>query len=75
MVVFLCLLTLAACEVREMKMNDSGNIFTQFFAWVAAVASAIGFTTQDLVFTSTGVLMRIAGVKRTRSEQKWSMTT
>jgi len=37
-----------------MKMNDSGNIFTQFFAWVAALASAIGFTTQDLVFMFFG---------------------
>ncbi|MGG2076273.1 hypothetical protein [Lelliottia nimipressuralis] len=37
-----------------MKMNDSGNIFTQFFAWVAALASAIGFTMQDLVFMFFG---------------------
>lgn len=37
-----------------MKMNDSGNIFTQFFAWVAALASAIGFTTQDMVFMFFG---------------------
>jgi len=37
-----------------MKMNDSGNIFTQFFAWAAALASAIGFSTQDLVFMFFG---------------------
>jgi hypothetical protein len=72
-----------------MKMNDSGNIFTQFFAWVAAVASAIGFTTQDLVFMffgAAGLLislasyisggwMRTADVEKTRNAQKWSMTT
>ncbi len=29
-------------------MNDLGSIFTQFFCVVAALASAIGFTTQDL---------------------------
>ncbi|MDW3570537.1 hypothetical protein N4235_06350 [Enterobacter asburiae] len=46
-----------------MKMNDSGNIFTQFFAWVAALASAIGFTTQDLVFMffgAAGLLISLA---------------
>lgn len=46
-----------------MKMNNSGNIFTQFFAWVAALASAIGFTTQDLVFMffgAAGLLISLA---------------
>ncbi|EMK0351950.1 TPA: hypothetical protein U2L44_001733 [Citrobacter amalonaticus] len=40
-----------------MRMNDySGNIFTQFFAWLAALASVIGFTTQDLVFMFFGAV-------------------
>jgi len=40
-----------------MRMNDySGNIITQFFAWLAALASVIGFTTQDLVFMFFGAV-------------------
>lgn len=72
-----------------MKMNDSGNIFTQFFAWVAALASAIGFTTQDLVFIffgAAGLLIslvsyingRVDANRRRREDEKrtkWSMTT
>ncbi|APG16961.1 hypothetical protein A3780_05050 [Kosakonia radicincitans] len=46
-----------------MKMNDSGNIFTQIFAWLAALAAAIGFTTQDLVymfFGAAGLIISLA---------------
>jgi len=39
-----------------MKMNDSGNIFTQIFAWVGALAGALGFTTQDMVYMFFGAL-------------------
>ena len=38
-----------------MKMNDSGNIFTQFFAWVGTFAAALGFTTR-MLFTCSLVL-------------------
>ncbi|MFO3754729.1 hypothetical protein [Klebsiella aerogenes] len=46
-----------------MKMNDSGNIFTQFFAWVGTFAAALGFTTQDVVymfFGAVGLLISLA---------------
>ncbi|WP_193776810.1 hypothetical protein [Serratia marcescens] len=41
-----------------MKMNDqqSANIVTQFFAWLAAIASAAGITTQDLIFIAFGAV-------------------
>jgi hypothetical protein len=40
-----------------MKMNDqTSNAVTQFFAWIAAFASAIGFTTQDVVYMIFGLL-------------------
>lgn len=39
-----------------MKMNDAGNIFTQFFAWLAAGAAALGLATQDLVFMFFGAV-------------------
>lgn len=39
-----------------MKMNDSGNIFTQFFAWVGTLAAALGFTTQDMVYMFFGAV-------------------
>lgn len=46
-----------------MKMNDSGNIITQFFAWVGTIAAALGFTTQDIVymfFGAVGLLISLA---------------
>lgn len=47
-----------------MKMHDQqGNIFTQFFAWVAAFAAAFGFTTQDLIymlFGAAGLILSLA---------------
>ena len=46
-----------------MKMNDSGNIFTQFFAWVGTLAAALGFTTQDVIymfFGAVGLLISLA---------------
>ncbi|QLO42286.1 hypothetical protein HV198_09045 [Citrobacter freundii] len=46
-----------------MKMNDSGNIFTQFFAWVGTFAAALGFTTQDVIymfFGAVGLLISLA---------------
>jgi len=39
-----------------MKMNDSGNIFTQFFAWLGTLAAALGFTTQDVVYMFFGAV-------------------
>ncbi|EQC1554429.1 hypothetical protein ACY2PI_000640 [Citrobacter amalonaticus] len=40
-----------------MRMNDhSGNIFTQFFAWVGTLAAALGFTTQDVVYMFFGAV-------------------
>lgn len=46
-----------------MKMNDSGNIFTQFFAWVGTFAAVLGFTTQDVIymfFGAVGLLISLA---------------
>jgi len=46
-----------------MKMNDSGNIFTQFFAWLGTLAAALGFTTQDIIymiFGAVGLLISLA---------------
>ncbi|MEQ6280849.1 hypothetical protein [Kluyvera huaxiensis] len=46
-----------------MKMNDSGNIITQFFAWVGTIAAALGFTTQDMIymfFGAVGLLISLA---------------
>ncbi|WP_216606210.1 hypothetical protein [Serratia marcescens] len=41
-----------------MKMNDQQtyNLFTQFFAWLAAIASAAGVTTQDLIYIGFGAI-------------------
>ncbi|MGQ6496404.1 hypothetical protein ACUNE2_01935 [Serratia sp. IR-2025] len=41
-----------------MKMNDQQpvNIVTQFFAWLAAIASAAGITTQDLIYIAFGAV-------------------
>ncbi|MDA8487464.1 hypothetical protein [Kluyvera sp. Awk 3] len=61
-----------------MKMNDQqGNIITQFFAWLAAIASMLGFTTQDVVyilFGFIGVVISVAsfvfGRMDARNERK-----
>ncbi|PXB01138.1 hypothetical protein [Pectobacterium carotovorum] len=38
-------------------MNDQpGNVITQFFAWVAAVASAAGIATQDMIYIFFGAV-------------------
>ncbi|CAI2512112.1 Uncharacterised protein [Serratia ficaria] len=39
-------------------MNDQQpvNIVTQFFAWLAAIASAAGITTQDLIYIAFGAI-------------------
>ncbi|MEC5321106.1 hypothetical protein VSX61_19560 [Brenneria populi subsp. brevivirga] len=38
-------------------MNQQpGNIVTQFFAWLAAIASAAGITTQDLIYIAFGAI-------------------
>ncbi|STX00668.1 hypothetical protein [Kluyvera ascorbata] len=45
-----------------MKMNDSGNIFTQFFAWVGLCSSA-GLYHQDVIymfFGAVGLLISLA---------------
>jgi len=40
-----------------MKMNQqSGNIVTQFFAWLATIAAALGWTTQDFVYFIFGAI-------------------
>jgi len=40
-----------------MKMNDQpGNIVTQFFAWLAAMAAGLGITTQDVVYIIFGLI-------------------
>lgn len=40
-----------------MKMNDQqGNIVIQFFAWLAAIASGLGITTQDVVYIIFGFI-------------------
>ncbi|HDR2753907.1 TPA: hypothetical protein QCJ76_002510 [Enterobacter asburiae] len=68
-----------------MKMNDSGNIFTQFFAWLGTFAAALGFTTQDVVymfFGAVGLLISLASFfygrfdarrKRKEDEKRTSM--
>ena len=68
-----------------MKMNDSGNIFTQFFAWLGTFAAALGFTTQDVVymfFGAIGLLISLASYvngridarrKRKEDEKRTSM--
>ncbi|UNK75788.1 hypothetical protein [Raoultella planticola] len=47
-----------------MKMHEQqGNIFTQLFAWVAAFAAALGFTTQDVIymfFGAVGLIISLA---------------
>jgi len=47
-----------------MKMEQQpGNIVTQFFAWLATIAAALGWTTQDLVyfiFGGIGVFISLA---------------
>lgn len=38
-------------------MNEQpGNVITQFFAWVAALASAAGIATQDMIFIFFGAI-------------------
>jgi hypothetical protein len=38
------------------RMNDqSGNVITQFFAWLAAVSAALGFSTH-MVFMFFGLI-------------------
>ncbi|MBE0150205.1 hypothetical protein FOT80_12435 [Serratia fonticola] len=38
-------------------MNEqSSNVVTQFFAWLAAIASAAGITTQDIGFIAFGFI-------------------
>ncbi|KGA24916.1 hypothetical protein AO825_08310 [Pectobacterium brasiliense] len=38
-------------------MNDQpGNVVTQLFAWIAAVGSAAGIATQDLIFIFFGAV-------------------
>ena len=40
-----------------MKMNNQNeNIVTHFFAWLAAVASMLGITTQDMVYILFGFI-------------------
>jgi len=36
--------------------QQTNNIFTQFFAWLAAIASAAGVTTQDLIYIAFGAI-------------------
>lgn len=39
------------------RMNDqSGNAITQLFAWIAAFAAAVGFSTQDVVYMIFGLM-------------------
>jgi hypothetical protein len=39
------------------RMNDqSGNVITQFFAWLAAISAALGLSTQDIVFMFFGLI-------------------
>ena len=38
-------------------MNDQpGNIVTQCFAWLAALAAGLGITTQDMVYMTFGLI-------------------
>lgn len=38
------------------RMNDqSGNVITQLFAWLAAFAAALGLSTQDVVYMIFGL--------------------
>lgn len=65
-----------------MRMNDqTSNVITQLFAWIAAFAAAVGFTTQDVIyifFGFVGVLVslvsfifgRIDAWRLRREEQK-----
>ncbi|WP_213715724.1 hypothetical protein [Cedecea lapagei] len=40
-----------------MRMNDqTPNAVTQLFAWIAAFASAVGITTQDVVYMIFGLV-------------------
>ncbi|WP_238875580.1 MULTISPECIES: hypothetical protein [Klebsiella pneumoniae complex] len=42
---------------EAMKMNNQNeNIVTHFFAWLAAVASMLGITTQDMVYILFGFI-------------------
>ncbi|MDX6914767.1 hypothetical protein R9X49_06555 [Pectobacterium carotovorum] len=44
-------------------MNDQpSNVITQFFAWVAAGASAAGIATQDFIFIFFGAVGAIVSV-------------
>ncbi|MEF9678919.1 hypothetical protein QX227_22890 [Pectobacterium aroidearum] len=44
-------------EVEIMRMDQQpGNIVTQFFAWLAAIAGALGWTTQDVIYFAFGAI-------------------
>lgn len=46
-----------------MRMNDQpGNIITQFFAWMATIASAAGIATQDMIYILFGAVGAIISV-------------
>ncbi|KQN63645.1 hypothetical protein [Erwinia sp. Leaf53] len=57
-----------------MKMEQQpGNVVTQFFAWLAAIAAALGWTTQDLVyfiFGAIGVVISIASYINSRMDAR-----
>lgn len=65
-----------------MRMEQQpGNIVTQFFAWLAAIAGALGWTTQDVIyfaFGAIGVIISVASFiygrldanKKRREEEK-----
>lgn len=68
------------------RMNDqSGNVITQFFAWLAAISAALGLSTQDIVFMFfgfIGVLLSLGSfilvawmpascIKKTKSAQSY----
>ncbi|MEI7143264.1 hypothetical protein WCT84_06700 [Pectobacterium brasiliense] len=37
-------------------MDQQPGIVTQFFAWLAAIASALGWTTQDVIYIAFGAI-------------------
>lgn len=46
-----------------MRMDQqSSNIVTQFFAWLAAIASAAGISTQDLIYIAFGAIGVIVSI-------------
>lgn len=51
----------------------SSNIITQFFAWLAAIASAAGITTQDIGFIAfgfVGVLVSVISLVMNRIDAR-----